>query len=65
MSARSSKRVRRTVDEFRTRFARRRSRSSIEGSQRDMNRPGTPQETTSVRAKSSAHGKTTAEKWNQ
>jgi hypothetical protein len=61
----SIKGLRRTVDEFRTRFARKRSRSAISGSQRDLVRPGTPPDEASARAKSSVHRKTTADKWNQ
>lgn len=59
------KRLRRTFDTFRTRFARKRTPAVITGSERNMNRPGTPQDVTSVRAKNSGHGKVTADKWNQ
>jgi hypothetical protein len=53
------------VRDFRTRFARRRSKSAIPGPQRDVMRPGTPQDVTSVRAKSQRHRKSTADRWNQ
>lgn len=33
--------------------------------QAKVNDPATPQDVTSVRAKSSGHGKKTADKWNQ
>jgi hypothetical protein len=52
-----------TLDAFRTRLAR--SRSGLSGSQRGVTRSGTPADVTSVRAKSSRHGKSTADKWNQ
>jgi hypothetical protein len=51
---------------FRTRFARRRSKGLIPGNtQRDLSRPGTPQDVTNPRAKSQRHGKVTADRWNQ
>jgi hypothetical protein len=37
----------------------------VSGDQRKTVHPGTPPDVTSVRAKSSRHGKTTADKWNQ
>jgi hypothetical protein len=33
--------------------------------QKDMTEPGTPPDVQSVRAKSTGHGKKTADKWNQ
>ena len=59
------KKLRRAVDGFRTRFARRRSRSAITGSQPGISSADTPADVASVRAKSSRHGKSTADKWNQ
>ena len=59
------KALRRVADGFRTPFARRRSRSGISGRERELTRAGTPADVTSIRAKSSRHGKSTADKWNQ
>jgi hypothetical protein len=58
-------RVRRAVEDFRTSFARKRSRSRIAGDQRGRTHPGTTPDVGSVRAKSTGHGKVTADKWNQ
>ena len=60
-----SKKLRGGVEGFRMRFARGRSRSAISGSERGIKRAGAPADVTSVRAKSSRHGKSTADKWNQ
>jgi hypothetical protein len=62
---RSPKELRRTVADFRTRFARKRSRGEMSNTQREIFRADTPADVTSVRAKSSRHGKSTADKWNQ
>jgi hypothetical protein len=51
--------------EFRTRFARRRSKGRMAAAERRRHPPGTPQDVTSVRAKSQRHGKVTADRWNQ
>jgi hypothetical protein len=59
------RRLQATVDDFRTRFARKRSRSAMSGSQTSMSRAGTPADVSSPRVKSSVHRKTTADKWNQ
>jgi hypothetical protein len=59
------KSLRRAVEGFRTSFARKRSRSRISGDQRGRMQPGTPPDVSSVRAKSTGHGKVTADKWNQ
>jgi hypothetical protein len=64
-SWRSPKQLRRTVADFRTRFARRRSRGEMSYTEREIYRADTPADVTSVRAKSSRHGKSTADKWNQ
>lgn len=61
----SSKQLCLTIDAFRTRFARRRSRGGVSASQRKMNRSGSPADVRSVCAKSSRDGKSTADKWNQ
>lgn len=49
----------------RTRFSRRRSRARMVSRQDELYRADTPADVTSVRAKSSRHGKSTADKWNQ
>jgi hypothetical protein len=53
------------LTDFRTRFARRRSRSDMVNTEQQIFRADTPPDVTSVRAKSSRHGKSTADKWNQ
>ena len=66
MSAETNvRRLRRSFEEFRTRFASRRTRSAISGDQGAVTRAGTPPDVRSVRAKSSGHRKVTADKWNQ
>ncbi|HEU4975029.1 MAG TPA: hypothetical protein VFT50_08050 [Baekduia sp.] len=49
----------------RTRFSARRSRATMADHQRELDQPGAPADVRSVRAKSSRHGKSTADKWNQ
>ncbi len=61
----SRKALRLSVADFRTRFARRRSRGEMASSENEIYRAHTPADVTSVRAKSSRHGKSTADKWNQ
>ena len=51
--------------DFRTSFARRRSRGELVDTEQQIFSADTPQDVTSVRAKSSRHGKSTADKWNQ
>jgi len=51
--------------DFRTRFARRRSRGELVDTEQQIFRADTPPDVTSVRAKSSRHGKSTADRWNQ
>lgn len=58
-------RLRRTAGDFRTRFAARRSRSEMSNHEHEVFEADTPADVTSVRAKSSRHGKSTADKWNQ
>ena len=53
------------LTDFRTRFARRRSRGELVNTEREIFAADTPPDVTSVRAKSSRHGKSTADKWNQ
>ena len=62
---RTSRKLRRAIGDFRTKFARRRSRGEISSTERELFRADTPPDVTSVRAKSSRHGKSTADKWNQ
>jgi hypothetical protein len=50
---------------FRKRFARRRSRALMPNKENELFRADTPQDVTSVRAKSQRHRKSTADKWNQ
>jgi hypothetical protein len=59
------KRAARTIRDFRTRFAHRRSKGAVPGTKRDLFDAGTPQDVTSARAKSQRHGKVTADRWNQ
>ena len=51
--------------DFRTRFAARRSRGEMVNTEQEIYRAGTPQDVTSVRAKSQRHRKSTADRWNQ
>jgi hypothetical protein len=53
------------VENFRKRFASRRSKEMAAARERDLYRAGTPQDVTSPRAKSQRHGKVTADRWNQ
>jgi hypothetical protein len=50
---------------FRTRFARRRSKGLMVPRDRELHRADTPPDVTSPRAKSQRHGKVTADRWNQ
>lgn len=50
---------------FRKRFARRRSRGLMTNKENELFRSGTPQDVTSIRAKSQRHRKSTADRWNQ
>jgi hypothetical protein len=51
--------------DFRKRVAARRSRGEMINRSRDLQRPSRPPDVVSPRAKSSGHGKVTADKWNQ
>ena len=53
------------LQDFRKRFARRRSKGLMTNRQDRLHRAGTPQDVTSPRAKSQRHGKVTADRWNQ
>jgi hypothetical protein len=53
------------LEEFRKRFARRRSKGLMANKQEELFRAGTPEDVTSLRAKSQRHGKVTADRWNQ
>ena len=46
-------------------FSARRSQAEMTNKQAEIFDAGTPQDVTSVRAKSQRHGKSTADKWNQ
>jgi hypothetical protein len=61
----SRKRRSRRVPDFRTRFAARRSRGEMVNTEQEIYRAGTPQDVTSIRAKSQRHRKSTADRWNQ
>lgn len=50
---------------FGRRGAARRSRGEMANAERQLYEASTPQDVTSVRAKSMRHGKSTADKWNQ
>jgi hypothetical protein len=53
------------LQDFRKRFARRRSKGLMTNRQDRLYRAGTPQDVTSPRAKSQRHRKVTADRWNQ
>jgi hypothetical protein len=61
----SSRWLPRAIGDFRTNFARRRSRGELSNTEDQLFRADTPADVTSVRAKSSRDGKSTADKWNQ
>jgi hypothetical protein len=53
------------IRDFGKRWSRRRSKGEMVDKERELYKAGTPQDVTSIRAKSSGHGKVTADKWNQ
>jgi hypothetical protein len=55
----------RRLERFGKSFSARRSQGEMVNKQDEIFDPRTPQDVTSVRAKSSGHGKKTADKWNQ
>ena len=55
----------RRMQRFRKGFSARRSQGEMADTQREIFAARTPQDVTSVRAKSTGHGKKTADKWNQ
>jgi hypothetical protein len=55
----------RRMQHFGKSFAARRSQGQMTNKQREVFDAHTPQDVTSVRAKSAGHGKKTADKWNQ
>ena len=55
----------RRLSQFGKRFAARRSHGELRNSERELCDARTPQDVTSVRAKSDRHKKSTADKWNQ
>jgi hypothetical protein len=55
----------RRMQRFGKSFSARRSHGTMVNKQREVFDAKTPQDVTSVRAKSAGHGKKTADKWNQ
>jgi hypothetical protein len=55
----------RRMQRFGKGWAPRRSQGEMANAQRSVFNAHTPQDVTSVRAKSTGHGKKTADKWNQ
>jgi hypothetical protein len=55
----------RRMERFGKSWSARRSQGEMVDQQRQVFDANTPQDVTSVRAKSSGHGKKTADKWNQ
>lgn len=55
----------RRMQRFGKSFAARRAQREMANTSEQVLDPSTPQEVTSVRAKSQGHGKKTADKWNQ
>jgi hypothetical protein len=55
----------RRFQDFRKRWAARRSKGEMVDTSRKRIRAGTPQDVTSPRAKSQRKGKVTADRWNQ
>ena len=55
----------RRMQRFGKSFSARRSQGEMTNKHDELIKPGTTQDVTSVRAKSSGHGKKTADKWNQ
>jgi hypothetical protein len=55
----------RRLERFGKSFSARRSQGQMSNTERDVFKAGTPPDVTSARAKSSGHGKKTADKWNQ
>ncbi len=55
----------RRLQQFRKSYSARRSQGEMANTSRSLDDSGTPQEVSSVRAKSQTHRKVTADKWNQ
>jgi hypothetical protein len=55
----------RRLERFGKSFSARRSQGEMANTERDVYKANTPPDVTSTRAKSSGHGKKTADKWNQ
>jgi hypothetical protein len=53
------------MQQFRKRYAARRSQGLMPNTEDKLHARGTPPDTASARAKSQVHGKVTADKWNQ
>jgi hypothetical protein len=64
-SAALPKRLGQSLADFRMSFTRRPRRAPTSSSESDIVHATRPADATSVRAKSSRHGKSTADKWNQ
>ena len=55
----------RRMQRFGKSWSARRSQGEMANTERDVFKAHTPQDVSSVRAKSAGHGKKTADKWNQ
>jgi hypothetical protein len=55
----------RRMQRFGKSFSARRSQGEMTNKEREVMKAPTPPDVTSVRAKSTRHGKSTADKWNQ
>jgi hypothetical protein len=55
----------RRLERFGKSFSARRSQGEMANTEQDVYKANTPPDVTSTRAKSSGHGKKTADKWNQ
>ena len=55
----------RRMERFGKSFSARRSQGTMANKEHEVMAAGTPPDVTSVRAKSTGHGKKTADKWNQ
>jgi hypothetical protein len=53
------------VRDFGKRFSRRRSKGEMANTERKLHAASAPPDVMSVRAKSTGHGKKTADRWNQ
>jgi hypothetical protein len=65
MKKRARNRLPDRIRDFGSRFGRRRTKGEMADKQRELFRADTPEDVTSVRAKSQRHRKSTADRWNQ